>query len=98
MTRYVITSDVALRLAEEGTAVPAEHQLLAPTLLRSQLLSRLYRAVGRGELTKAEAGRRLDHVRGLRIRLLATASCRTPPGRSPTSWAGPTRTTPSTWP
>lgn len=70
MAKYVIAADAALRLAEEGTGVGSGHQLLAPTLLRSQLLSRLYQAVGRGELTRQEAGRRLDHVRGLRIRLL----------------------------
>lgn len=70
MAKYVIGPDVALRLAAEGTVVGGGNQLLAPTLLRSQLLSRLYQAVGRGELTRPEAGRRLDHVRGLRIRLL----------------------------
>lgn len=42
----------------------------APTLLRSQLLSLLYQSVRRGELTKGDADRRLDYVRGLRIRLL----------------------------
>jgi predicted nucleic acid-binding protein len=70
VARYVIGVDVALRLAAEEAVVAAGHQLLAPTLLRSQLLSELYRAVGRGELTKKDAARRLDHVRGLRLRLL----------------------------
>jgi predicted nucleic acid-binding protein len=70
VAKYVIGVDVALRLAAEEAVVAAEHQLLAPTLLRSQLLSELYRAVGRGELSKKDAGRRLDHVRGLRLRLL----------------------------
>jgi predicted nucleic acid-binding protein len=70
MTRYVIGPDVALRLASEEVVVPPEIELLAPTLLRSQLLSMLYQAVRRGELTKEEAERRLDYVRGLRIRLL----------------------------
>lgn len=70
MTRYVIRPDVALRLVEDGVAVRAEHQLLAPTLIRSQLLSQLYQRVQGGELTRAEAGERLDAVRGLRLRLL----------------------------
>lgn len=70
MTRYVIGPDVALRLARDETAIPAEHQLLAPTLLRSQLLSALYRAARQGELTKKEADRQLNYVRALRIRLL----------------------------
>jgi len=70
MTRYVIGPDVAGYLAEHETVIRDEHQLVAPTLLRSQLLSLLYQAVHRGELTKQDAERRLDYVRGLRIRLL----------------------------
>ena len=70
MTRYVIGPDVALHLAREQAVVCHEHQILAPTLLRSQLLSLLYTAVRRGEITKKEADAHLDYVRGLRIRLL----------------------------
>ena len=70
MTRYVITPDVAVHLARSRAVIPGEHQLLAPTLLRSQLLSLLFQAVRRGELTSGSAHRQLDHVRGLRIRLL----------------------------
>ena len=70
MTRYVIGPDVALRLVDGGPAVAEEHRLLAPTLLRSQVLSRLHQAAGRDELTRQEAERRLNRVRGLRIRLL----------------------------
>jgi len=43
---------------------------LTPALLRSQVLSLLYQAVRRGEMTRKEAERQLDYVRGLRIRLL----------------------------
>ena len=70
MTRYVITPDVALRLANDEVVVSAEHQLVAPTLLRSQLLSLLYQAAQRGELTRKDANRRLRYVRALRVRLL----------------------------
>ncbi|MFI5099893.1 MAG: type II toxin-antitoxin system VapC family toxin [Actinomycetes bacterium] len=70
MTRYVIGPDVALHLAQNGARVPAYHQLLAPTLLCSQLLSRLYQSVRDGELTKKDAERQLDHVRALRLRQL----------------------------
>ncbi|SRR5216683_1880060 len=70
MTRYVIGPDVAIRLAHDEAVIRDEHQILAPALLRSQLLSLLYQAVHRGELTKKDAGRRLSYVRGLRIRLL----------------------------
>src|SRR5215467_15902958 len=70
MTRYVISPDVAIRLAQDEAVILGEHQILAPALLRSQLLSLLYQAVRRGELTRKDAERLLNYVRGLRIRLL----------------------------
>ncbi|MBT2551709.1 type II toxin-antitoxin system VapC family toxin [Arthrobacter sp. ISL-5] len=70
MTRYVITPDTALRLARDQTLIGDGCQLVAPTLLRSQVLSLLYQAVRRGELSKVDASRQLDYVRALRIRLL----------------------------
>ena len=70
MTRYVIGPDVAIRLAQNQAVVSDQHELLAPTLLRSQLLSLVYQAVHRGEMTNKEAERHLNYVRGLRIRLL----------------------------
>jgi predicted nucleic acid-binding protein len=70
MTKYVIFPDVALRLAVENAVLLPEHQLLAPALLRSQLLARLYRLVREGSMTRQEAGQHLSYVRGLRIRLL----------------------------
>jgi predicted nucleic acid-binding protein len=69
MTKYVIAPGVALRLAHDEVVIP-EHQLLAPTLLRSQVLSLLYRAVRQGEMSKKDADRQLNYVRALRIRLL----------------------------
>ncbi len=70
MTRYVIGPDVALQLARDQAVIRGEHQILAPVLLRSQLLSLLYQAVRRNEMTRKDAERQLDYVRGLRIRLL----------------------------
>ncbi|MEU8297972.1 hypothetical protein AB0C04_11875 [Micromonospora sp. NPDC048909] len=70
MTRYVIGPEVALRLARDEAVISAEHQIVAPTLLRSQLLSLLYQAVRRGDMSRKDADRALDYVRGLRIRLL----------------------------
>ena len=70
MTRYVIGPDVAMSLAQQHAVIGDEHQILAPTLLRSQMLSLLHQAVHRGGMTKQDAERRLDYVRGLRIRLL----------------------------
>ncbi|HEU4567676.1 MAG TPA: type II toxin-antitoxin system VapC family toxin [Marmoricola sp.] len=70
MTRYVIDADVALRLATDRVKVGEGRQLVAPTLIRSELLAALYRSVRRGELTAQQAAERLDFVRGLRLRLL----------------------------
>lgn len=70
MAKYVICPEVALRLAVENAVLPSEHELLAPTLLRSQLLARLYRLVREGNMTREEAEQHLGYVRGLRIRLL----------------------------
>jgi predicted nucleic acid-binding protein len=70
VTRYVIGPDVALRLARDEAVIRGEHQLLAPAVLRSQLLSLLYQAVYRGEMTKKVAEQQLSYVRGLQIRLL----------------------------
>ena len=70
MTRYVIGPDVAIRLAHHQVVIREEHQILAPALLRSQLLALLYQAVRRNDMTRKDAQRHLDYVRGLRIRLL----------------------------
>ncbi len=71
MTRYVIGPDVALRLAADNAKLPAEHKLVAPTLLKSHVLAMLYRAVRRGELTRKDADRQLNYLRALKIRLLS---------------------------
>ena len=70
MTRYVIGPDVAIRLAQDQAVIRVDHSYLAPAPLRSQVLSLLYQAVRRGEMTRKEAERQLEYVRGLRIRLL----------------------------
>jgi predicted nucleic acid-binding protein len=70
MTKYVIGPDVALRLAQEDVQIADEHELLAPTLMRSQFLSLLFRAVSQEAMTRDDADRYLKYVRGLRIRLL----------------------------
>jgi predicted nucleic acid-binding protein len=76
MTRFVVDCGVVLQLASEGIEVPAEHELLAPTLLRSQTLSALHEAVQRGELPADVARDRLARVGRMRIRLLGDAVLR----------------------
>ncbi|SDP11445.1 Predicted nucleic acid-binding protein, contains PIN domain [Phyllobacterium sp. YR620] len=70
MARFVIGPDVALHLAEIDAAIPAKHQLLAPTLLRSQVLALLYEAVRRGDIDRKGANAKLDYLRSLKLRLL----------------------------
>ena len=76
MTRFVVDCGAVLQLASEGYEVPVEHELLAPTLLRSQTLSALHEAVQRGELEADEARERLRRVGEIKIRLLGDAVLR----------------------
>jgi hypothetical protein len=66
----VIGPDVAIRLAHDEAVIRDGHQILAPALLLAQMLSLLYQAVRRGEMTRKDAERQLEYVRGPRIRLL----------------------------
>ena len=73
MTRFVVDAGAVLHLASTGVEVGSAHELLAPTLLRSQTLSALHEAVQRGEIPADVARDRLAHVRRMRIRLLGDA-------------------------
>ena len=70
MTRFVIDASTVIELASTDREVPAAHQLLAPTLLRSQVLSTLHEAVQRGEIPADVARERLARINKLPIRLL----------------------------
>ena len=76
MTRFVVDTGAVLHLASEEIEVAVEHELLAPTLLRSQTLSVLHEAVQRGELTADVARERLDRIGRMKIRLLGDAVLR----------------------
>ena len=76
MTRFVVDTGAVLELASHGSDVPAEHELLAPTLLRSQTLSALHEAVHRGELGADTAREHLARIQRLPIRLLGDAVLR----------------------
>jgi predicted nucleic acid-binding protein len=76
VARFVIDPGVVLHLASERLDVPREHELLAPTLLRSQTLSLLHEAVHRGELGAEDAREQLDRVGRMKIRLLGDAVLR----------------------
>jgi predicted nucleic acid-binding protein len=76
MTRFVVDASAVLHLASEGIEVPGEHELLAPTLLRSQTLSALHEAVTRGEIPAKVAREHLARIGRLPIRLLGDAVLR----------------------
>jgi predicted nucleic acid-binding protein len=76
MTRFVVDTSAVLHLASEGVDVPDEHELLAPTLLRSQTLSALHEAVQRGEIPAEAARERLTSIGQMKIRLLGDAVLR----------------------
>jgi len=76
MTRFVVDCGVVLHLASEEIRVRDEHELLAPTLLRSQTLSVLHEAVHRREIPPEVALDRLNRIWAMRIRLLGDAVLR----------------------
>jgi len=76
MTKFVVDAGAVIHLASEEIEVSSEHELLAPTLLRSQTLSALHEAVHRGELTADVARERLARIGRTKIRLLGDAVLR----------------------
>jgi predicted nucleic acid-binding protein len=76
MSRFVVDASAVLHLVSEGAEVSAVHELLAPTLLRSQTLSALHEAVQRGELPADVARERLARIGRMPIRLLGDAVLR----------------------
>ena len=76
MTRFVVDPSAVLHLVRAGIEVDPEHELLAPTLLRSQALSVLHEAVQRGEMPADVARDLLERIWHLPIRLLGDAVLR----------------------
>jgi predicted nucleic acid-binding protein len=76
MTRFVVDAGAVLHLVAADVEIAGEHELLAPTLLRSQTLSALHEAVQRGELPADVARDRLTRIGRMPIRLLGDAVLR----------------------
>jgi predicted nucleic acid-binding protein len=70
MTRFVVDAGVVIHLAGAGIQVSSEHELLAPTLLRSETLSALHEAVARGEVPADVGLDRHRRISQMPIRLL----------------------------
>jgi predicted nucleic acid-binding protein len=70
MTRYVIDAPTLLLVAADDLRVSPAHQIVAPSLIRSQALTLLLQAVQRGELSERDALARHDRLTELKMRLL----------------------------
>lgn len=68
MARYVIDAPAALRIVREGITV--HHDLVAPNVLRSQVLGLVYASVRAGDTSREDALLELDAITSMRIRLL----------------------------
>ena len=76
MTRFVVDAGTVIHLAREAIEIAPEHELLAPTLIRSQTLSALHEAVQRGEIPVGVAREHLVRIGRMPIRLLGDAVLR----------------------
>ena len=74
--RFVIDVGVALRITEDETEIAPSHTLLAPTLLRSQVLDVLFSRVRNDELSKEVALDLNARFGKLKVRYLGDAVLR----------------------
>jgi predicted nucleic acid-binding protein len=70
MTRFVVDCQTLLQIAAGEVEVAAQHQLVAPTLVRSQALAALYEAARLGEISPAEGVERVTRINSLKVRFL----------------------------
>ena len=70
MTRFVVDCETLLSIAAGDIEVAAAHQLVAPTLVRSQALAALYEAARRGDISAAEGIERVMRINTLKVRFL----------------------------
>jgi predicted nucleic acid-binding protein len=68
--RFVVDAETLLRIAAGEIDVAPGHQLVAPTLVRSQALAALYASARRGELSVAEGLERVTRINSLKVRFL----------------------------
>jgi predicted nucleic acid-binding protein len=70
VTRFVVDCETLLRIAAGEIDIAPEHQLVAPTLVRSQALATLYEAARRGEISVEEGMERVTRINSLKVRFL----------------------------
>jgi len=71
VTRFVLDAEVALRLVREQQTLPADAALVAPALLKSEVLQRLHSAVRAGEIDRRDAVEELERFAALKVRYLS---------------------------
>lgn len=76
MTSFVIDAGVGLYLVSEGIEIDPRHEILAPTLFRSQTLALAHESAARGEIPATVALERLEKLWQMKIRLLGDAVLR----------------------
>ncbi|KQV06870.1 type II toxin-antitoxin system VapC family toxin [Leifsonia sp. Root112D2] len=70
MTRIVIDAQICVALIRHDVVLSAEHQLVAPAVLRSDVLNVLFGEVRAGRLSENQGRLELDQFAELKIRLL----------------------------
>jgi indolepyruvate ferredoxin oxidoreductase alpha subunit len=70
VTRFVVDCPTLLEIAAGHIEVAPGHQLVAPSLVRSQALSALYQAARRGEISTADGLQRVRRINSLKVRFL----------------------------
>jgi indolepyruvate ferredoxin oxidoreductase alpha subunit len=70
VTRFVVDCETLLGITSGEIEVACGHSLLAPTIVRSQALSRLYAAARKGEISAAEGLERVTRINSLKVRFL----------------------------
>ena len=70
MTRFVIDAATLLHLVQENVPIIPQHQIVAPSLIRSQALSLLLQRARRGDLTESVALQHLERIAEMKMRLL----------------------------
>jgi predicted nucleic acid-binding protein len=68
--RYVVDCETLLRIAAGEIEVAPQHQLVAPTLVRSQALTAVYEAARRGEISREDGLQRVRRLNALKVRFL----------------------------
>ncbi|MDJ0377969.1 DUF488 family protein [Cryobacterium sp. PH31-L1] len=70
MTRFVIDAPTLLHIVATDLRVGASHQIVAPSIIRSQALAILFAAVRAGDITEEQALEQHGRLTALKMRLL----------------------------